>query len=32
MYTVEAGYNDIGLCRISHIALDILQYQLIIHR
>jgi hypothetical protein len=28
-YTVEPGYNDIGLCETSSVALDILWRQLI---
>jgi len=28
-YTAEPGYNDIGLCDISYITLDILWYQVL---
>jgi hypothetical protein len=31
LYTVKAGYNDVGLCDTSPIASDILWYELIPH-
>ena len=30
--TVEMGYNDLGLCNTSAIALNITRYQLIPHK